>query len=88
MKRSRYSDEQIGYALRQAETGTAMADVCRQLTSGRNRHQYITHELVAGLAVTFPPATRTLPIGSSVAVCMLRTVGRLLAGDQEAVGGS
>jgi putative transposase len=31
MKRSRYSDEQIAYALRQAETGTAVADVCRQL---------------------------------------------------------
>ena len=31
MKRSRYSDEQIAYALSQAETGTAVADVCRQL---------------------------------------------------------
>jgi putative transposase len=31
MKRSRYSDEQIAYALRQAESGTAVADVCRQL---------------------------------------------------------
>jgi putative transposase len=31
MTRSRYSDEQIAYALRQAETGTAVADVCRQL---------------------------------------------------------
>ena len=31
MKRSRYSDEQIVYALRQAESVTAVADVCRQL---------------------------------------------------------
>jgi putative transposase len=31
MKRSRYSDEQNAYALRQAEAGTAVADVCRQL---------------------------------------------------------
>lgn len=31
MKRSRYSDEQITYALRQAESGTAVSDVCRQL---------------------------------------------------------
>jgi putative transposase len=31
MKRSRFSDEQIAYALRQAEAGTAVADVCRQL---------------------------------------------------------
>jgi putative transposase len=31
MKRSRYSDEQIAYALRQADGGTPVADVCRQL---------------------------------------------------------
>lgn len=31
MKRSRFSDEQIAYVLRQAEAGTAVADVCRQL---------------------------------------------------------
>lgn len=31
MKRSRFSDEQIAYALRQAEGGKAVADVCRQL---------------------------------------------------------
>ena len=31
MKRSRFSDEQIAYALRQAEAGTAVPDVCRQL---------------------------------------------------------
>ena len=29
MKRSRYSDEQIAYALRQAESGTGVVDVCR-----------------------------------------------------------
>ena len=31
MKRTRYSDEQIAFALRQAEGGTAVPDVCRQL---------------------------------------------------------
>ncbi len=31
MKKSKFSDEQIAYALRQAETGTAPADICRQL---------------------------------------------------------
>jgi putative transposase len=31
MKRLRFSDEQIAYALRQAESGAAVADVCRQL---------------------------------------------------------
>lgn len=31
MKRSRFSEEQITYALRQHEAGTPAADVCRQL---------------------------------------------------------
>jgi putative transposase len=31
MKRSRFSDEQIAYALRQAEGGTPVADDCRQM---------------------------------------------------------
>ena len=31
MKRSKYSEEQIAYTRRQAESGTAVGDVCRQL---------------------------------------------------------
>jgi putative transposase len=31
MKRSRFSEEQIVYAIRQAESGTPMGDLCRQL---------------------------------------------------------
>jgi putative transposase len=31
MKRSKFTEEQIAYALRQVESGTAPADVCRQL---------------------------------------------------------
>jgi putative transposase len=31
MKRSKFTEERIAYALRQTETGTAPADVCRQL---------------------------------------------------------
>lgn len=31
MKRSKFSEEQITYALRQHEAGTAVADLCRQL---------------------------------------------------------
>ncbi len=31
MKRSKYSEEQITYAIRQAESGTPVSDVCRQL---------------------------------------------------------
>jgi putative transposase len=31
MKQRRYSDEQIAFALRQAESGTAVAEICRKL---------------------------------------------------------
>ncbi len=31
MKKSKFTEEQIAYALTQAESGTAVADVCRQL---------------------------------------------------------
>ena len=31
MKRSKFSEEQITYALRQAESGTPVGDVCRQI---------------------------------------------------------
>src|SRR5215475_7237674 len=31
MKRSRYTEEQITYALRQAESGMPVSDVCRQI---------------------------------------------------------
>jgi putative transposase len=31
MKRSKFSEEQVAYALRQAEAGMSVADVCRQL---------------------------------------------------------
>jgi putative transposase len=31
MKRKRYTDEQIAYALRQAEAGTPVAEICRKM---------------------------------------------------------
>ena len=31
MKQERYTDEQIAFALRQAESGTAVAEICRKL---------------------------------------------------------
>ena len=31
MKRKRYTDEQIAFALRQAETGTSVEEICRKL---------------------------------------------------------
>lgn len=31
MKRSKFSEEQIAYVLRQVESGTSVSDVCRQI---------------------------------------------------------
>ena len=31
MKKSRYSEEQIAYAIRQAESGTPAAEICRKM---------------------------------------------------------
>jgi putative transposase len=31
MKRSKYTDEQIAFALRQAETGTRVSEICRKM---------------------------------------------------------
>ena len=31
MKKTRFTEEQIAFALRQAETGTAVAEVCRKM---------------------------------------------------------
>ena len=31
MKQKRYTDDQIAFALRQAESGTAVAEICRKL---------------------------------------------------------
>jgi putative transposase len=51
MKRSRYSDEQIAYAVRQAKTGTAVADVCRQLGIG-DATFYVWKKKYANLGAT------------------------------------
>lgn len=36
MKRSRYSQEQIAFALRQAEPGTSVGEVCRKMGISEN----------------------------------------------------
>ena len=46
MKRKRYTDEQIAFALRQAETGTAVDEICRKLgvseaTFYRSKKQFV-----------------------------------------------
>jgi signal transduction histidine kinase len=55
MKRSKYSEEQIIYVLRQAESGTPIGDLCRQALT-------YTRTLVADLS---PPVLRDhgLPAG-------------------------
>ena len=51
MKRSRFTEEQIAYALRQAEAGTPVADVCRQLGVSEATF-YVWKKKFAGLGVT------------------------------------
>ena len=51
MKRSRFTEEQIAYALRQAEAGTPVADVCRQLGVSEATF-YVWKKKFANLGVT------------------------------------
>lgn len=51
MKKSRFSDEQITYALRQVESGTPPADVCRQLGCSEASF-YIWKKRYGGLGLT------------------------------------
>ena len=51
MKRSKYTEEQITYALRQADSGTPVADVCRQLGISEATF-YIWKKKYANLGVT------------------------------------
>jgi putative transposase len=51
MKKSRFTDEQISYALRQVESGTPPADVCRQLGCSEASF-YIWKKRYGGLGLT------------------------------------
>ena len=50
MKRSKFTDEQISYVLRQVEGGTAVADVCRQV--GDSEATFIWKKKYASLGGT------------------------------------
>jgi putative transposase len=51
MKRSRYSEEKILYALKQAESGTPVGDVCRQMGISEATY-YVWKKKYGGLGVT------------------------------------
>ena len=51
MKKSRYTQEQIAYVLRQAEAGTPVADVCRGLGISEATF-YVWKKKYAGLGVS------------------------------------
>ncbi len=51
MKKKHFTEEQITYALRQAESGTPVPDVCRQMGCSEASF-YIWKKRYAGLGVT------------------------------------
>jgi putative transposase len=51
MKKSRYTEEQIAYVLRQAESGTPVADVCRGVGISEATF-YVWKKKYASLGVT------------------------------------
>ena len=51
MKQSRYSEEEVAYALRLAEGGTPVADVCRQIGIAEATF-YLWEEKYAGLGLS------------------------------------
>ena len=57
MKRSKFSEEQIVYAIRQAESGTPVGDLCRQL-EGSEATFYTWKKKYAHLGVSEPRRLR------------------------------
>ena len=51
MKRKRYTDEQIAYALRQAESGTPVTEICRKLGVSQQTF-YTWRRKFAGMGVS------------------------------------
>jgi len=59
MKRKRYTDEQIAFALRQAEAGTPVAEICRKMGVSQQTFYHLAEEVRGdgrGGAEGAPPA--------------------------------
>lgn len=85
MKRSRFSKERVAYALRQAETGTPVGDVCRQLAlAGRNPRAWaLAHVFMvsnAGERVDVEVTHRTGPALGHRARADRREIGHVPSG--------
>jgi putative transposase len=59
MKRQRFSDEKIIYALKQVESGMKVADICRELGVSTNTF-YVWKKKFSGLDVTEARRLRVL----------------------------
>ena len=44
MKKKNFTNEQIGYALRQAEAGKTVAEICRELGISQRLHVLLSRE--------------------------------------------
>ncbi len=62
MKKSRFTEEQIAYALRLAESGMVVADVCRQMGIAEATF-YVWKKKYASLGVAAVARRRTLLAG-------------------------
>lgn len=45
MQRKRYSDEQVAFALRRAESGTAVEEICRKMAVSEARRLTLEEEV-------------------------------------------
>lgn len=67
MKRSRFSEEQVAYALRQVEAGTPVGDVCRQLAVSETTFYTWKKEYAhLGVSFAFTVRRRGIPLFTSL----------------------
>ena len=71
MKRSKFSEEQVAYALRQAEAGTAVGDVCRQLGNVTGLRSLPSRVSGRGEPTRPPPARRRPGIDTLTAITLV-----------------